>query len=638
MEDKLNNNNYTKQEGEETNNETIDVLTNYKLTTNNVDEVININEQVSYSANTNDVQEVNINNNTDNYFNRDLNFQPGYIQNQENSQLINFKEYQTIIQNNNNSDQGLDFINNDNNTIYYNKNNFNENHHNNFHNNFQSNYMNNNINNNNKNQNSNYFQYNKKQASKVPRHSRNTEQINSNIVSNINKKKVKPQFKPKKASLDPISMNGTSISKMAFINPYDKCNNFSNFKIFSALNLKFLKQNYKFKEFENEKLNHNKKVFNNINNNNASRFSINPLSLMLQNNINMNNNFNMENIQEQHLLNDNKNGNFYYNNTEDINRMIQMNIASSINNNTFQDYNVADLNNDDKMQPFTFVTDPKIIEDNLSTGRYLKGIIRINKCHTHGYITVEGLVNDILIRGNRNLNQSLHMDEVIVELFPMMCWKPLFNKKIRKFSVVQQSDKEENNYYTDVERDDDKFINDDILGLGVKNSENYNSDGAETTENNSNKYKENFTCFEERLGYINKMYNLRPEGRIVKIIKSPNYEKPQIVKIVNEKSLIFACPIDENLPKIFIKMKKFRRVEFLKKLENDYHFKNKYFLVRLVGWALNFKCPKGIIVNELGNCGDLDVETEVLLRTYEVNYDEDYPKELEEEISKYESK
>jgi exoribonuclease R len=143
---------------------------------------------------------------------------------------------------------------------------------------------------------------------------------------------------------------------------------------------------------------------------------------------------------------------------------------------------------------------------------------------------------------------------------------------------------------------------------------------------------------EDRLLYINQLCNLRPEGRVVKILRSPNLEKNQIVKIVKEKSLIFACPIDENIPKIFIKIKKFRRMEFLRKLEHDHVFKNKYFLVRVVGWALNFKCPKGIIVNELGNSGEIEVETEVLLRTYEVDYPAEYPNQIQEQIKKFESK
>ena len=83
---------------------------------------------------------------------------------------------------------------------------------------------------------------------------------------------------------------------------------------------------------------------------------------------------------------------------------------------------------------------------------------------------------------------------------------------------------------------------------------------------NLRKYKEVFDSEDERLKYINKYLNLRPEGRIVKIIHSVNHEKNQIVTIDFDKStkLVFATPIDENIPKIFIKMKKINRIRFFR--------------------------------------------------------------------------
>ncbi len=59
--------------------------------------------------------------------------------------------------------------------------------------------------------------------------------------------------------------------------------------------------------------------------------------------------------------------------------------------------------------------------------------------------------------------------------------------------------------------------------------------------------------------------------------------------------------------------------------------------MKIVGWALNFKCPKGIIVNELGNCGDVSTETEVLLKTYEINYGEEYPQPAMDELNQFEN-
>lgn len=50
---------------------------------------------------------------------------------------------------------------------------------------------------------------------------------------------------------------------------------------------------------------------------------------------------------------------------------------------------------------------------------------------------------------------------------------------------------------------------------------------------------------------------------------------------------------------------------------------------------MNFKCPKGIITDELGNSGNVEVETDVLLRTFGIDYIE-YPYHVMEEVRVFE--
>ena len=310
-----------------------------------------------------------------------------------------------------------------------------------------------------------------------------------------------------------------------------------------------------------------------------------------------------------------------------------MNIQNSLNQSNVMNFNNGNFQNDineNNYRAYSTVTDEKTINENLKTGRYLTGVIRMNKCHTHGYITVPGLENDILIRGGRSLNQSINLDEVIVELFPISSWKPLVNKKNRKISYINEE--RENlplppstvninaEYNTDVEGDDNK------IGDTVPNNQNEEIDGE---------YRETFATKEERLKYINKVYNLRPEGRIVKILKSPNSEKDQISRIEMDKNLMFAFPIDETIPKIFIKTKKPRRNDYNNQKKNDIgdsQYKNKYYLVRITGWAMNYKCPKGTIVNEIGVCGDIEVESEVLLRQYDIDYTQEFNQNALDEL------
>jgi hypothetical protein len=528
--------------------------------------------------------------------------------------------------------------------------------------------------------------------------------------SRIAKNATKPPYnsshiayaKPKKMAHTAKKQPKGISKKMLFIQPYEKTNDYSYYKQFFALNLKFLKQNYKFKEnFENEENSNILPRFNmNVNNNQlmymAQMNNLNNMTKIQSMNFNLgqtsitgmqgmpggtgsnyqnNSTLNFQNFQKmtnfQQSLNQNQgvqnNSNNIKSNVYSASSTNIPNIHLDLNltleeqtqcvsnnlvfvnpylssNKSFSTENLPitnpNLNQNIgnpyyeslRLQPYTFIRDPKIIDENIRSGRYLKGVIRINKCHTHGYITVAGLVNDILIRGNRNLNQSMHLDEVIVELFPMVCWKPLFNKKIRKLSLVQEEKEHEKDVYSSSKKSPKR------LNEFLSDEEGFEDKIEGANEEGGMKYRESFENVEDRLSYINTVFNLRPEGRIVKILKSPNIDKPQIVRIVNDKSLIFGCPIDENLPKIFIKMKKFRRVEFIKKLEGENYFKNKYFLVKIVGWALNFKCPKGIIVNELGNSGNVEVETEVLLRTYEIDYSPEYPQSALEELKQYESK
>ena len=44
------------------------------------------------------------------------------------------------------------------------------------------------------------------------------------------------------------------------------------------------------------------------------------------------------------------------------------------------------------------------------------------------------------------------------------------------------------------------------------------------------------------------MKDLRPEGKAIKVLKSPNKEKQQICTIQIEKNKIYAVPIDDTIP------------------------------------------------------------------------------------------
>ena len=70
------------------------------------------------------------------------------------------------------------------------------------------------------------------------------------------------------------------------------------------------------------------------------------------------------------------------------------------------------------------------IEKRLKLRKHLTGVIRINKLqnYDHGYITVSGINNDILIR-RKNLYQCLNLDELVVELLLFYKLSSFFYKR-----------------------------------------------------------------------------------------------------------------------------------------------------------------------------------------------------------------
>ena len=287
-----------------------------------------------------------------------------------------------------------------------------------------------------------------------------------------------------------------------------------------------------------------------------------------------------------------------YNNYGEKKREQEINDNNKCNNSLIDDYMKINFVNKNKEEENIY-NDQKI-EELLKIGKCFTGVIRMNKSQNHGYITVPELKNDILIRG-RNLYQCLNLDEVVVELFNFSQWKPFATKKTKKFSHVNE---------------------DHINNVSPKEeNKNLNTIISQEEENN-------LKTKEEKLMFINeKLYNFRPEGRIVKIIKSPNNEKQQKCTIQIENNKILAVPIDDTIPEILINIRNLTK-EIIPNIENmnktnyfpndferDYsNYKENYFLVKIYSYSSSniHKGPLGYIINEIGPYRNIDMEKEIL--------------------------
>ncbi|KAG3003321.1 DIS3-like exonuclease 2 [Phytophthora cactorum] len=89
--------------------------------------------------------------------------------------------------------------------------------------------------------------------------------------------------------------------------------------------------------------------------------------------------------------------------------------------------NAADAPKKDKKQK------KKAVIRGLDTGGLLQGKLRVNAMYRmDGYITVDGLSMDVLVKGMQDRNRALDGDLVAVRLHPESEWKPLDNESDRK--------------------------------------------------------------------------------------------------------------------------------------------------------------------------------------------------------------
>ncbi|KAG6966483.1 hypothetical protein JG688_00006756 [Phytophthora aleatoria] len=77
--------------------------------------------------------------------------------------------------------------------------------------------------------------------------------------------------------------------------------------------------------------------------------------------------------------------------------------------------------------------DRDVVIRGLETGGLLQGKLRVNAMYRmDGYITVDGLSMDVLVKGMQDRNRALDGDIVAVRLHPESEWKPLDNESDRK--------------------------------------------------------------------------------------------------------------------------------------------------------------------------------------------------------------
>ncbi|XP_005070389.1 exosome complex exonuclease RRP44 isoform X1 [Mesocricetus auratus] len=203
------------------------------------------------------------------------------------------------------------------------------------------------------------------------------------------------------------------------------------------------------------------------------------------------------------------------------------------------------------------------LQQGIKSGSYLQGTFRASReNYLEATVWIHGDKEDekeILLQGLKHLNRAIHEDIVAVELLPKSQW-------VAPSSVVLH---DEGQNEDDVERDEEREL---MLKTAVS----------------------------EKM--------LRPTGRVVGIIKR-NW-RPYCGMLsksgIKESRRHLFTPADKRIPRIRIETRQASTLE------------GRRIIVAIDGWPRSSRYPNGHFVKNLGDVGEKETETEVLLLEHDV--------------------
>ena len=230
------------------------------------------------------------------------------------------------------------------------------------------------------------------------------------------------------------------------------------------------------------------------------------------------------------------------------------------------------------------------ISAGMKSGRYHQGTLRVNRFNPfEGWVGSESVGEDILIRGREALNRGMEGDVVAVELLSEDKWQA-------PSSVLPQK------LQDSVE--DDELIDEDEKDVDVLQ-------GAHIAQVDP---AEHYGDAEHNLGSSGE--RKRPTGKVVGIIRRNWRTRGYCGSLLPPRSgnayqagsaSVLFCPVEKRYPMIRLHT---RQAQVLS---------NKRIIVVIDAWEADSMYPQGHYVRTLGDIGDRNVETEVILVENDIN-------------------
>lgn len=254
----------------------------------------------------------------------------------------------------------------------------------------------------------------------------------------------------------------------------------------------------------------------------------------------------------------------------------------------------------------------------LSDGRLVAGVLRVNKKNrSDAYVSTDLLDEDIFICGSKDRNRALEGDYVAVELLDVdEVWSAKRDKEDKKKrkdnsgmsggGLQRQGsirDRPEAKKKDDVE----------VEGQGL-----LLVDEEEVNDDQKPMYAGHVVAVVERTAgqmFSGTLGLLRPSSAATKEKQDAERRERDGSSQNNHRQqerpkIVWFKPTDKRVPLIAIPTEQAPR-DFV---ENHENYKNRIFVACIKRWPITSLHPFGTLVEELGNMGDVSVETEALLR------------------------
>ncbi|KAI2798244.1 DIS3-like exonuclease 2 [Blomia tropicalis] len=283
------------------------------------------------------------------------------------------------------------------------------------------------------------------------------------------------------------------------------------------------------------------------------------------------------------------------------------------------------------------------MQKGLEKGDIIEGILRINpKNYNDAYISAPEGGLDIFIGGMRDRNRSLNGDLVLVQLNDSSKWtlsvsslNSNWNQWMAEFESCLNNSSNENDddHPLDAKKLKSLLNSQDAIKveMGLKANKSISLKSILMTEFPNVPLKIYGMQMSDLMQIPVSSKFIQRTGKVVNL-KSINHSRIVGGTIQLEKQKQFSnfklIPNDCRIPHVMIPGKSLPK-SFI---DNYDLLKNNLFLVKIDNWSVQSLFPKGEILQTLGKSGDIESETEVVLKMYDIDTKE-FPDEALEEYN-----